>query len=316
MRKIIPYLGLYFAKTYVKSSLFAWQTLSTYFSVLGVLWLILESLSFLSTAVREAVADNVTVFLALLMLSFVGTLIRRRPDVEIRERIGGMDSFIKIKIGNILDSDCSCIISTNTTFDTDTTNGIISKNSLQGQFTQKYYNSHTHLDADLQEKLRDVQDFTDLSDGKEREGKTRKYPLGTVVKLEVDERKIYLLAMADMNARGNAECDFSMISDSLNRLWQFLGEGGEYEKELLIPVLGTGPGRLPETREEIIQEIINSFIAASTQKRLCETLTIVIHSGDFYKFALKMEELRHYLSAQCRYSRIRKSPGGGGCIAT
>lgn len=315
MRGLIPYFGLYFAKTYVRGRLFTWRTVIVYFSMLGALWLMLEVLSFLSTPVREAVEGNISVFFTLLGLSFLGILVARKPDIEIRERIDGTDIFIKIRVGDILNADQSCVISTNTTYDTDITTGIISKNSLQGQFTLKYYSTHRHLDTDLEPRLREIDDVVDLCHETDRKGKKQRYPLGTVVKLQHNGRIFYLLAMANMNTQGNAECDFSMISDSLNQLWQFLGEGGEYEQELLIPVLGTGHGRLPEKREEIVQEIINSFVAASTQKRVCETLTIMIHSADFYKFALKMDELRHYLSAQCRYSRIRRSPGRAGNIA-
>ena len=254
------------------------------------------------------VKDNATIlFNVALIFGLLCTIIYRRPEVEIKEKVRGSDTFIKIRVGDVLERNESCVIGTNTTFDTN----LISANSLQGKLTEKYYNSVEHLDADIDKALQDVTDFEDISGKETKKGKTKKYPLGLVVKVTPKDRTFYLLPIANMNTHGNAECNFQMLSDALNSLWQFLGEAGDYEQELLIPVLGKGAGRVNETREDIIQEIINSFIAASTEKQVCETLSIVIHSRDFYKFNIKMEDLKHYLSAQCRYSRIRKVPGGG-----
>lgn len=312
MKDALRYPGLFFSKTYLCDRLLTLKTLSVFFSVLGAIWLILRFLSFLSTMVDTLVKDNATIsFVVVIILGLLCTIIYRRPEVEIKEKVRGFDTFIKIKVGDVLEGNESCVISTNTTFDTDVKGNLISADSLQGKLTKKFYNSVEHLDTDINKALQDVTDFEDISGKETKKGKTKKYPLGLVVKVTPKDRTFYLLPIANLNTRGNAECNFQMLSDALNSLWQFLGEAGDYEQELLIPVLGKGAARVKETREEIIQEIINSFIAASTEKQVCETLSIVIHSRDFYKFNIKMEDLKHYLSAQCRYSRIRRVPGGG-----
>ena len=312
MKGLMGYLKLFCAQTYLIDKLLTRKTLSVFFSVLGAMGLMIHITSYLSTQADTFLKGNMTMFLVVLSIAVVCTVFHRRPDVEIKEQIGGIDTFIKIKVGNVMEANESCVVSTNTTFDTDMANNLISVDSLQGQFTERYYDLHcAQLDADIVRALQNVTDIEDLSGQEARKGKTKKYPLGTVAKVRAKDRTFYLLSIADMGQSGNAECDFRMISDALNSLWQFLGKAGDYEKELLIPILGTGHGRVRETREEIIQETINSFIAASTQKRVCETLTIVIYSDDFYKFTLQMEDLKHYLSAQCRYSRIRRSSGGG-----
>ena len=305
------YLTLFFAKTYYVGKLLTTKTVYVLLSVLGAMWLVTEVASLLINSVHEFLKGNFVMFVVFLALGGICTLIIQRPEVEIEERIKDSDTFIKIKVGDILEMKESCVISTNTTFDTDMTNGLISENSLQGQFTNKYYHDSIHLDSDINKALASISDFEDLSGQVPRKGKCKKYPLGTVAKVTPGDRRFYLLAIAHMNPQGNAESTFHMISDALNGLWQFLGDAGDYEKELVIPVIGKGPARVAEPREEIIQEIINSFIAASTQKQVCETLSIVIHANDFYKFDLRMEDIKHYLSAQCRYSRIRKIPGGG-----
>ena len=223
--------------------------------------------------------------------------------------VRGFDIIINIKVGDVMEANESCVISANTTFDTNV-GTVIAADSVQGQLTQKFYNDSVHFDTDIERAL-SGHNYEDISGDQHGREKTKKYPLGTVVKVSPRGRTFYLLAMADINSYGNAVCDFKMISDALNSLWQFLGEAGDYEEELLVPVIGTGAGRVKESREEVIHEIVNSFIAASTQKRVCDILSIVIHSSDFYKFDIKMEDLKHYLSAQCRYSWTRRLPGGG-----
>ena len=302
------YVGLFFSKTYTRNKLLTRETLSVFFSMLGVIWLVMRLTSYLNPAVDEFTRHYATIW-SVSLLGMILTLINRRPDVKITEKVRGFDIIINIKVGDVMEGTESCVISTNTTFDTNV-GTVIAADSVQGQLTRKFYNNSVYLDTDIKQALIG-DDYEDIHEDQHRPGKTKKYPLGTVVKVAPKGRTFYLLAMADINSYGNAVCNFTMISDALNSLWQFLGEAGDYEKELLIPVIGTGAGRVTESREEIIREIVNSFIAASTQKRLCDILSIVIHSSDFYKFNIKMEDLKHYLSAQCRYSSTRRLPGRG-----
>ena len=300
-------LGLYLSKTYRANKLLTQGTLSAFFSVLGKIWLLILITSYLMPEVQVLLKSEVTRW-SIFVIVIVLTLIERRPEVSIKEKIDGYDVFINIKVGDVIEANQSCVISTNTIFQTDMS--IISPKSVQGQFTLKYYDHDTHLDGEINQVLKSA-NYQVVSELQSRGQTLKKYPVGTVVKVTPRNRTFYLLAVANMNPQGNAASDFNMISDALNRLWQYLGEAGDYEQELLIPVLGTGRSRLTTTREEIIQEIINSFIAATTQKRVCDTLSIVIHSSDFYRFNLEMEDLKHFLIAQCRYARIKRSPGGG-----
>ena len=310
MRLCVRYLKLYFAKSYLSASFFAGTTVKTFFYVLGVFLLLFRLADIFIDKLPTYFPDNTWGLLIVLSVSLIVTLILRRPVLEISEKIRDVDSIVKIKVGDALELPQACVVSTTTTFDTDTTNGLIAPKSLQGRVTATYYNHHSHLDADIDGVLAD-HPFENLSDAQQRKGKTKRYPLGTVVKISPIDRNFYLLAVANMNHLGNAQSSFQMVSDSLAALWTYLGEKGDYEANLLIPVLGTGHGRIPESREEVIREIIGSFIAASLQKRICDTLTVLIYREDYYRLQLEMEELRLYLMSQCRYSGIRKNPGKG-----
>lgn len=301
------YSGLYFSKTYIRDKLITRNTLGVLFTVIGGIWLLIRLIS-LNPVADLFLKNHVTTF-CIVLIGIICTLIDRRPDTKMTMKIHGLDIMISIRVGDVIAMKNSCVIPTNTTFETNL-NNTISEESIQGQFTKQFYDESAYLDADIHEELHDIA-YEDLPSGKIRPRKKRKYPIGTVVKVTPRGRTFYLLAMANINHKGNAVCDLEMIQHSLLGLWRFLREAGDYERELLIPLIGTGRGRVIQAREDIICEIIDSFIEASTQGRLCDSLSIVIYSNDFYRYNLKMEDLKNYLHAQCRYSRIRRSLGSG-----
>ena len=194
----------------------------------------------------------------------------------------------------------------NTTFDTSISENIISPDSLQGQFTGKYYDAEEHLDADLERSLEN-KEFTTLDDG--RKGKIRKYTNGTVAKVEPREKVAYWVAIADMNEHGIASSSREQVLEALGELWQYVSERGDLG-ELAVPVLGTGRARIARTsREDMIREIISSFIAASSESKFCDKLTIVIAEGDYRKQKMDLRELGRYLEHCCRYTHRYDATG-------
>lgn len=229
-----------------------------------------------------------------------------RPVTVVRHRLKDRDVWIEIRIGDIFEVVGSLAISTNTTFDT--ASGIISRDSLQGQFTKKYYDTETHLDQDLERALMD-QDFEQLDD--RRSGKTRRYPIGTVAMLQPKQRTVYMVAIADMNIYGVAAGSLDGVVESLGKLWYFVGERGEMQP-LAVPVLGTGRARIQTEREEMIREIIASFVAACSEKKFCEQLTIVVSRSDYVTHEMDLEELGNYLWHACRYTNLKHTGETGG----
>ena len=70
-----------------------------------------------------------------------------------------------------------------------------------------------------------------------------------------------------------------------------------------MPVLGTGFSRIQETREEVLREIVQSFVAACSEWVFCEKLTIVISPSDAAMHNISIEEIGSYLTHVCRYTR-------------
>lgn len=223
------------------------------------------------------------------------------PKLKASAKLNGRDVVINVEIGDIFTLEGAIIIGSNTTFDTRIDDGLISTNSVQGKFTQKYYNSTNQLDKDLSAGLRGMKS-TKL-EGK-RKGKDKKYPIGSIISVNPKNRKAYFAAIADLNEHGVASGTFEDLKQSLAQLWEYMGEQGSKDQPLLIPVLGSGFSRISEPRERIIQEIIKSFIAACSEKTFCNSLTIVLNEKDVRDYHIDFKVISEYLHHVCKYTEF------------
>ena len=221
-------------------------------------------------------------------------------------QLSGRDVWIEIKISSIFDVEGAYVISTNSTFDTVISEDLIPPDSLQGQFTTEYYKDEKHLDSDIVESLAEQKSIESLADG--RKGKKERYEIGTVAKVRPDNQLVYLLAISDMNEIGKAETSFEKVIDGLGKLWSYIADRGELEP-LVVPILGTG--RLIQTREEMIREIIGSFIAVCSEDRFTDKLTVVISPEDYRKHNIDLHELGNYLRHVCQYTDLKSKADTG-----
>ena len=231
-----------------------------------------------------------------------------RPIRFVKHRLKGRDVWIGIRIGDIFEIKGSLVVSTNSTFDTSISRGIISPDSLQGQFTSRYYDKEIHLDQDLERALTD-QEYEQLDDG--RNGKTKKYRIGTVATIRPKEHTVYMVAIADMNEYGGAAGSLDGVVESLAKLWYYIGERGEMQP-IVAPVLGTGRARIQIEREEMIREIVGSFIAACSERKFCEEFTIVVSENDYLKHEMDLQEMGNHLRYACRYTNLKGTGDTGG----
>ena len=311
MRFFFGYL-LYFSKTYWK---YNWSNVvGTFLKILGGLWLIVEASSYFVPQIADWTRGNWQLLLVCTAVWVLWALIKCRSMSLVSCRLNGREISIEIRIGDLFDIEGAFIISTNTTFDTDMSGGLISSKSLQGQFTKEYYDKVEHLDRDLEEALKEVP-ISGEKIGKTKRheigGKTKCYEIGTVARVCPKGRIVYLVAIAHMNENGKAYSSFEEVIEGLGKLWYYIGEQGELEP-LVVPVLGTGLARLSGvTREKMIREIIKSFVAACSEKKFCEILTIVISESDYRKHEIDLQELGNYLRYHCKYTDLKNKTDTG-----
>lgn len=299
--------SLYFSKTYWK---YNWKNVGRdFFRFYGFFWLIVEPSSIFFPEITDWTRGNWESFFVYVALALLCAIGRNSPAPVVSCRLSGRDVSIEIRISNIFDvKGAAFVISTNSTFDTSISRGLISAKSLQGQFTGEYYDKEEHLDSDLTDALAEEESML-LDD--DRKGKKEKYEIGTVAKVCPKQQIVYLVAIAHMNKEGRAESTFEAVLESLGKLWNFIAERGELEP-LVVPVLGTGLTRLAEvTREEMIKEIIKSFIPACSEKKFCEKLTIVISESDYRKWEIDLHELGNFLRYHCNNTDLKNKTDTG-----
>lgn len=274
-------------------------------SSFGAMWLFAEIASFFSQDVGNWLRRQ---WLPFLVLGIVGALWQNRPRVRFACRLTGRDVVIEIRVGSMFDLPGALVIGSNISFDTDTSNGLISLQSVQGQFTKKCYTSVAHLDADLNAALHGV---APESVSATKKGKPEIYRIGTTVHVVANGRRAYFVGIATMNDHGVANGSFEDLKTSLPILWDYIAtKGGDFQP-LVVPVLGSGFSRLPQPREEIIRAIVNSFIAACSSSRPTERMTVVIPFKDFYEHQVDLIELERYVQHVCRYTEYRDAGAVG-----
>jgi len=212
--------------------------------------------------------------------------------------LNGRDVIVEIAVGDIFKFPGAIIIGSNTTFDTRVSSTLISANSVQGRFTNTYYSDETQLDGELANGLSGMQYVPLLGP---RQGKTKRYEIGTTVQLNPKGRRAYFVAIADINEHGVAEGSFEKLRDALAELWVHIGSRG-LKEPLVMPVLGTGFSRLTQTRAEVVREILKSFVAACSERVFADRLTIVIFPADMKEHRLSLDELEAFLKHICVYT--------------
>ena len=228
--------------------------------------------------------------------------------LSVSQRLSATDTLIEIRVDDLFNIEGAFVISTSTTFDTDMSDSSVSE-SVQEQFTRKYYGNTEHLDHDIEKELED-REYTVIEDN--RRGKKKRYKIGTVVKLQLQKQITYLVAAADMNEHGRDSGSLEDMRKGLGNLWDYIGERGELVP-LVMPVLGMGHARINVPREKMIREIISSFIAACSEKKFCEKLTIVVWQKDYREHDINLQKLGDYLQHLCEYTDIRdKTDTGAG----
>ena len=312
-------LPVFFTKYYLRATLIK---LGKFFlGVFGAIWLLIEPLSVLWPRALEWVPGGgpvifLTSFGVALLAAITWVWRESKALLSVTHELYGTDVSIEIQVGDIFEMKGALIISTNTTFDTDMSfnpnisdSHLISPDSLQGKFTEKYYGNRTHLlDMEIKRSLENAV-FTPVENPV---GKTERYEIGTVAKVHPQKQPIpiYLLAIADIDQKGKASSDPENVLKSLTKLWQYISDQGGYD-DLVIPVLGTGRARIQVKMEQMVMEIIKSFIAACSEEKFCKKLTIVIFEGDYIDNSIDLPELERHLHVHAteKRPRIQESKG-------
>ena len=227
---------------------------------------------------------------------------RAWPRLAVQSDIGGTDASIEIHVGDLFKQDGIVVVAAPTTFDTAIEDGTIDEKSAQGQYTRLFCDSLENLDRQIEASLKGIE-FVERDLADKPYGRRRQYPVGTVASVKFKDKRAYFVAIATLNSHRNAFATRHELLDTLPALWENVRTRGGMDP-ICVPVLGSGFSRLNATREELVREIIKSFVAATHVGRFCERLTIVISPKDFREKSIDLKSLGRFLDHECMYGDV------------
>lgn len=256
----------------------------------GGLWLLVEILAFFG---QTALAGNIkSIWWVLIIIGLIIIIYQNWPKSFFTFKVHNRDVSVSVKIGGIFNIEGALIIPINNRLDCDN-NGIVKKsNSILRFFIDKVYNkTHSHLNTDICQEVEDNEEWYNQYVEKED---PRTYKVGTVVPIFREEKQYYLLCSSTLNERERSKTTVDDLRTSLNELWVYLTHSGSKDN-LIIPIVGTGRGRIPLKREAVIKEIVLSFLVSLSQDSYCEQLTICIYPNDLKKNNMNLDELLDFI---------------------
>ena len=258
-------------------------------ATVGALYTFMEIMDFLNIYTKDQYSKYA--IFPIIFVAIIYVIVTRRPVSRISYKVPKRDLIIEVKIADLFVQAGDIVVSSSTTFDTDISNGLISPDSLQGQLALKFFQGNTtEIDRQLTVGLSGIASTVNSV----MPGKQEEYPMGTVVKITSGSKIFYFFAMSRFNAQGNASSTTRDVEESLEKLWQFIANQGNL-KDIAVPLIGTGRGRLDLPRKKMVEKIAQSFADASKSRVFCNKLTIVVHPSDADRFEVNLFEVRDYL---------------------
>lgn len=265
---------------------------SSFFSIFGLIWLLLEPASFL---IPEQLNFGLSGYLILVFVSAVVSVLQNLPKRSVSNKLSSPDTQIAIKVGDLFQEHSHLVIGFNDVFDTQL-GEIIRESSVQGQFLRRVYgNDQSRLDAEIEDALQPYQSKSQLDPDKVS-GKTCRYPIGTTLSLGSHNQKYFLVAYGSMSSDLTVTSNPDSISTSLDKLWQEVRRKSQ-GTDVAIPIIGSDLARSGYSRMQLAKLIITSFISESKRRFITRKLTVMIYpkdldSVDFY-------ELQEFIQTVC-----------------
>lgn len=260
--------------------IFSFDGLKSILAIFGIIWLIIETLDFFKVYTRDQYGSYA--FFIFIILSTLISILLKRPIKSISIPFPEHDFIVEVRIANLFDISGATMISTNTVFEADVAGNKIAVDSLQGQFTARYYTGNQiELIKKINEELQAL-------------NTTSPYPFGTTIPIHTHGKTFYFTAMSELGEGGNASSSISQIQTSLNGLWDYVRKKGELI-ELAVPIIGTGRGRVKISRKKMIALIAESFIKASIQGKFSDKLIIAIRPEDAHNFGINLYDIKDHL---------------------
>lgn len=237
----------------------------------------------------------------IIVVGFITSCIHNRTKINSCKKVSNRDMQIAISIKDIFcnKSANSFVIPTNTFFRTEMDKEYISPRSVQGRFQLKYFKKNIdNLDTMISASLRTQgiigEDAIDCF------GSTKKYPIGTVAKVDYKGKHFYFVAINDVNQYGKPIGQtIQNVTTALLGVITAIQRMGHCDT-LCIPLIGSGKAAIQEATKEIVfQKTVDCFI--KSKDKIISKLIISINPKDFFNGEVDLNRMEKYIDYSCEF---------------
>jgi len=237
------------------------------------------------------------------LAAVLGRLRQQQGDRLLHREFPGLHTSVTIIRGDLFEQhDANLVIGFTDTFDVDTRQDlVISRASAQGQLVERLYGGDVvALDRELRRGLQSVTAVSRETSRTKPRGKRIRYPLGTVVAIPLNGRRIFATAYSRLGNDLVARAQPADLAAALDRVWESVALFGQLAP-VAIPLIGSGLSRVTELApEELIAMIIESFLRGCRQYRtVTPHLRIVLREADLER--TDMTRVAKEIAAANRY---------------
>lgn len=239
----------------------------------------------------------------ILVGGILASCLYNRKKINCCKKVSNYDMQIAISVKDIFSNRIanSYIIPTNTFFQTKMDDEYISPSSVQGRFQLKYFKKNIdELDGLISASL--CRQGINGEPAADCFGPTKRYPIGTVAKVDHKRKHFYFVAINDVNKFGkpigqsieNVDSALVAITDAIKKI-------GHCDT-LCIPLLGSGRAAIQEaTKENVFQQTVDCFI--QSDDKLVSKLIVSVNPKDYLNGKINLARMEKYLDYRCEFGK-------------
>lgn len=239
-------------------------------------------------------------WIILVLMGITASFVKNHEKVSYKGMVKDDDLQIEVKVNDLFSIKVSSyVIPTNTYFRTVMEGEYISPDSVQGAFQLKYFKKN-RIELDKLIAVNLEQQGIEGEDGTDIHGSVKKYPVGTVAKVDVKGKHFYFVAMNDVNKYGKPiNQKFNNVDIALKGLVKAILLFGHCD-DIAMPLIGTGRAAIREaTIENVIEDTINMFV--SSQDKIVRKLTVCIRPKDYLEDRIDLKRVGKYIDYKCEF---------------
>ena len=273
-----------------------------FYSTIGYI----SSLYAFSVLIKDLVGfDKVEIWLKghliiLVAVGVIASLIHNHGKTSCRGTIEDDDLQIVATVKDLFGINASSyVIPTNTFFRTIMDGEYISSQSVQGAFQLRYFrNKLDKLEEAIENSL--LLQRKAFENSSDIHGAVKKYPIGSVAKVDYMNKHYYFVAISDVNEYGKPiNQSYENVEIALKGLFSTINELGHCD-DLVMPLIGTGRAAIREaTMEKVFENIVEQFIDAD--KKMVRKLIISIRPKDYLEERIDMKKVEKYMNYKCEF---------------